>query len=442
MELKYFLKDDLRVDKAALIVSTFRFEVFNMYRCVLEELSKESNSYITVLTSEEFFKNKEYGDFQISEKQKRKQWSSLKKISKKIKLKICDGNVLNIPANIEVGILSSLVSETRDEYATKEKYPQLYEIYNNLALGAAKICDQIEDYNIVYVFNGRVASVRPIIGSLRKLKKHIRYLEWSYSDIIPVPNDGHGIVLPFSPHDGIKFCNLIEDHFEKCDFYSSTQKISLGYAYLSGKFQNTFSKNYAKKGPIYSTVYFLSSNDEFSSLEPNSDFINKQIENIDIIARNNLGIKDICVRAHPNSSSANKTFDSLVKAKCDIYGFDFISGFDPVDSYDLILKSNKIYIDSSSIGIEVVGLGKRLYYFGQPFYSGLIGKSLNIDNSEDKYPCSDSESLGLIKVGFFMKTYFWYKKPSFKNHKKHFIKKYLVLISRIIIWPINKIISW
>lgn len=94
---------------------------------------------------------------------------------------------------------------------------------------------------------------------------------------------------------------------------------------------------------------------------------------------------DVIVRAHPQSpdfANLEQKEDEIWEELCKDVGARFISASSGVNSYDLIQKSDLCVTYGSSIGIEIIYMGKPFLILGESDYSGYIPNNCGFDSEK------------------------------------------------------------
>ena len=351
--------------KSAVIISDMR--LFSLLTAI--QLARDSEG--DCIVSSLFLTNNDYGSF-------------TNKYYKKIKLfflSLLFRRVIIIEASASsadkvsgkvyhtIGIVSSLISITKDSRATTEKYPLVARQLEQLERGAEDVARFLEknDYKKVFLFNGRFASTYSIVARMKIIGIQLYYFEWGS---IPF----HFILKNYPTHDfetdgrrtiacyenGILLPSFIKYEASKC-------------GYVKYKLENSFSKAYSKINtkPV-DVLICLGSQHEYLSLD-----MFDNIDDLEFVRRVYAKYgreRKYSIRAHPNqiqdrswrsNSDQIKEFAATIDA----------TYYDPEDSTDthgLLERAAVCVALHSSISIDAFILGTPVDIFVRNKYSEFI----------------------------------------------------------------------
>lgn len=346
--------------------------------------------------------------------------------------------------NIGYGICSSLISAHRDHGfdIIKNRMKLIREIRVSEI-----VIDTLEYYcrnnipEVIYLFNGRLASNAPIVSYCKENDIQFRVYEFTSR------KDKYHLLNNAIPHDldyrynEMEHCwndNNIELQKKKligASFFENQMKgISLldeGYLGLQDK--NSEVKLSDSKKII---TFFNSSIDEFASIPSWQQYVyifNDEIDAISQICKHyqNDSSKHFILRVHPNLKFLHNTQIKELKKLEKIENLTIYPPESSVFSYQLIKKSDCVIVFGSTIGVEAcylrvpsISLAKSMYekidvaYYPKTkdeLFSLLDNKYLqpkNIDNSL-KYGywwMTFGEEYSYKKNGYYDESYFSYTK--------------------------------
>lgn len=314
-----------------------------------------------IIAHESIFSNKEYADYTNTF------WKQLLKYILVLifDLKIIKSKIKKLDEFEKLGLVSSLFSVLEDSSASIEKYPVEYNELFKLSLGAKDVVNYIDANKIksVFIFNGRTSSSYLIAKYCNDNKLNIIYYEYAghsngfrlYSEIPHALTSNAKTMLNYY-RNGI---------YSIYDLKKASNKIR--YEKLN---HDVKAKTKKKININYDVCIFLGSDFEYTGVDPdltgvswsgNSSFCNK------VIMKYGSKLK-YAIRCHPNSeidpnwpNLFNKLLKDLSKNKniIDIYGPD-----SKIDSHSLIINSDIVVTDLSSIALDVILLGKKVDIFG------------------------------------------------------------------------------
>ncbi len=319
---------------------------------------------------------------------------------------------------------SSLVSFTRDHEPDLTNHKDF--IYRGLLTGAylyetfQLVLDKIKP-DLVVLFNGRFIENRPLLRVCQERK--IDYATHERGGKI----DDFLFRINSIPHSVETISSEMDNLWEKAEndrneigktFYTNRIKrvedawYSFTKEQKEGRLPDSFKNNEGKKV----ITIFNSSLDEYEGLEGFGPFFyendNDGIKQICESLEKNLDVK-LYLRVHPNlknlDNSQNKYIDEVISKYASI---EIIPGYDSVDSYALIHKSDIVIVFNSTVGAEAIFANKKVILLGRAAYENLksvfIPKSHKelieiLTNDNFKFPESNPEDA--LKFGYWSETF-------------------------------------
>jgi hypothetical protein len=316
-----------------------------------------------LIAHESIFKNREYADYTNNI------WKFILKIILKtfFGLKIIKSKITNELLETEkMGYYSSLYSITGDSNANENKYPLIAKQILKITVGTLDIIEYLEKKKPknVFIFNGRTASSYLITKYCVKNCINLFFYEFA----------GHlnGFRLfPIPPHAAGKIGKLYMEYY-KYGVYNNSEIIKAAYILKKEKLNSIYKKNNdVKSNEKFDICIFLGSDFEYTAVDP---------EICDITWHGNLNFckfvfkkygidKKYAIRCHPNSSSDpnwENLYSELVKGISDlnVLNVNIIAPNSKIDSHDLILNSDIVVTDLSTISLDSILLGKNTDIFG------------------------------------------------------------------------------
>ncbi|MDA9285248.1 hypothetical protein N9P94_00185 [Pseudomonadales bacterium] len=266
-----------------------------------------------------------------------------------------------------IGLESSLFSITEDSNASKEKYPEVYRSVERLALGSkdmvAMLQGEHDSKSNVYIFNGRTASSYLVTKHCVSNGLGIFYYEYA------AHSNGFRL-FPVAPHASGQLGELMLQYF-RFGAYNIAQVCAAATLVRQRKLNSDFAKtNKVKPTVKYDVVIFLGSDYEYTSVDPEICGVH-WYGNVDVCRRavEKYGeLRSYAIRCHPNSArdpNWPKLFsqleESLERYSCSV---EIIAPDIAIDSHQLILDSEIVVTDLSTISLDAIMLGKRVDIFG------------------------------------------------------------------------------
>lgn len=319
--------------------------------------------------------------------------------------------------------MSSLVSFTRDHRPDLRKHQDF--IQRGLLTGAYLydtfdlVTDQIKP-DLVILFNGRFIENRPLLRICQH--KNIRYATHERGGKMK------NFLFRFNsiPHSFEAIAEEIQTLWQRNDpkrdeigahFYNKRVKRveDAWYSFTKdqkyGQLPASFAQNKDKK----IITIFNSSLDEYEGL---SGFGPKFYPN------DNDGILQLCeslraypnikvyMRVHPNLKGIDNTQNRFIHNQLKNSNLEIIPPEDPVDSYELVNKSDIIIVFTSTVGIEAAFAGKKVVLLGRAAYESLDcavipqshGELMTI-LTDDNYVFPTIDPENPIKFGYWFESY-------------------------------------
>jgi hypothetical protein len=234
--------------------------------------------------------------------------------------------------------------------------------------------------DLVYLFNGRFAEIRPLIRLCEK--NNIKYITHERGANIYK----YDIFENALPHDYEYIFKEIELYWNKED----SNKISISEEWIENRMKGVDTSWYSfvkeqKKNLLpekfdfkkRNITIFNSSEDEFAAIDEKvkKKFYNGQFDAIKSIVNNFKKHDDIhfYLRVHPNLKNLNnyQTIEIKLLSELKINNFTIIHAESNISTYDLIKNSDKIITFGSTVGIEAVYLNKPSIMIGNALYENL-----------------------------------------------------------------------
>lgn len=371
-------------------------------------------------------------------------------------------------ADIGMSAISSTVSQLREPRLDLNKHEKLirthlvsasivyYSIYNHL---------KRDKPDLVVIFNGRYAQVRPALRVCQKMD--IKTYVHERAGVL----DRYSMTLNTYPHNINAIKHEIEEIYRKSEL-TDMQKQELAYEWYeerrNNKQQNWYSFTSRQKQNMLpeidkvktNLVIFNTSEEEFVATEEwLNPFYKDQNEGIVKILKslqNNKRIK-IYLRIHPNLANLNiSQNEELTQISREYPELTVIPADSEISTYSLIDACDVVLTFGSTVGIEAVYRNKPSILMGRAFYEDLGGcikpsshdeliellNSIDDVNSVNRIGAK-TKQIAVIKYGLFNKLWgqkFLYAKPydventsMAKDGKQVFIKPsiFLRLINKI-----------
>ncbi|WFF42814.1 hypothetical protein EVC62_15655 [Salinicola endophyticus] len=315
--------------------------------------------------------------------------------------------------NIGVAIVSNLVSRYRcvsldldDCWPEVESYlRQALLFVAHFEAGIQSI--GLEPDDLFYIYNGRSYNTYPQTLVLERLEQQIIYYERM--------NAGKTLrVQPCRIHDFLSMSAVVKAFWEESDDPLKGEKAK---AFFEEQRTNAFAEKFAEAptGQREYVVYFVSSEDEYASLDPRiklSPIFATQREAVAwlISWAANQSRYQLIIRNHPNQAGiCRRDFDYWHGLAGD--NVDVIQSDSVISSYDLMQGADKVLCFFSTAGIEAAYIGVPSIMLGTAIYSGLDavyepdsreGLAFMLDTDIEPKPAANA-----LPYGYFTSCYGW-----------------------------------
>lgn len=284
------------------------------------------------------------------------------------------------------GCMTSLISRTHDSKATPERYSTLWKLTNELCEGAETVGAEVERLGLqrIYVFNGRLASVRPLTRlSAGETGLLVFFYEFGASN-------AEYRLVSFPLHD-FQFSSELLRRFAKKIAFNFDK--SGARAFIKKKLANRFNSDQESISLTkYKTVIFSGSPHEYTRASDNSTYIDADVPAMVKKAAENSGFtRPAALRLHPNSIE-DKNYGGLrtsLEITCASLGIDLIGADDLTSTNDLIKNADNVMVGGSSVALDAFFLGRKPTFLGDNYYRGLI------EELEKRFP---EDSLNLFRL--------------------------------------------
>lgn len=362
---------------------------------------------------------------------------------------LTDEGILNYKISdrfIVKGIISSIITQQFDIQSSFSKYPDLFKDYLFNALRVDMSMETILNqygFNLVYSFNGRFASSRPIFEHLKqkkiKFKTHergARYNKYEIFDGFP-----HSIELTFKRIKEYQ-SNLLIQVFYTFYFFIN-QRLGRDINWTS--FIKEQNNNYIKNKNEILVTYFSSSDFEFESvveLYPHSLF-KSQIDAIKYITnffKNKEGYR-LVIKMHPNQKSMPAEELQMWSA-FKMNNVDVLMPDSNIKTYSIMDASDLVITYASTMGMESAFWRKRVINLMHSYYTNYEKPILNEPRSIDELSCMLNDWKLIKKFPFknflnvghwistFGTTFKFYKPFNFFEGKFNYYKPYDIFKGR------------
>jgi hypothetical protein len=356
--------------KTALILTDLRLKTLLIGLSILK-LDKEAN----VITSKIFVSGLDYTNFGYQF------WRRAKLLAFQI---LARRKIVYVQSEVSTeielrGVKASLVSATRDLDAREAAFPYLWSSYLEQSRAAASVCKYVlsQNYGLIYIFNGRFASSRPLYNIASKGLVSARYYEWR-----PI---NRFYLSVFQPHmyRELALATIARlGAIRAAGEFPADEEI---LAEMHSKLHNKFS------GPLlmsvkenYDVCIFLSSPHEIRFQ------VDSYLDDISFIDKVVKGFPNskICVRSHPNqlSSPSWRKDSALIEHVATRFGLTYYAPDSGVNSHELIVKSKVVCVNYSSMVVDSIFCGNmNVFAFGRSIYYYFL-KYLRSHVAQEQWP--------------------------------------------------------
>nr|WP_294900901.1 hypothetical protein [uncultured Pedobacter sp.] len=323
---------------------------------------------------------------------------------------------------IGMGVASSLISLIRDhELDTnlfKKEIDRELRNATNIVETFINIKNQIGP-ELVYVFNGRMATYSPIIDFCKT--NQIQYNVFEFTSRL----DKYHVLNKAIPHDisyreremmGVWSSENDENLKIKiaCDFYDSQKKGKslMEDNFISYQKQNLIPTFDEDKELI---TFFNSSIDEFASVPGWENYIYVFEDESSAICKICKHFahdkkKQFILRIHPNLKFLKNSQILKLQSLYSLDNLIIIEALSPISSYALIEISDKVITFGSTIGIEATYFNKPSILLGMSFFDNLDVAYLPSTESEvyqliDDFGLAPKPKVNTYKYGFWWMTF-------------------------------------
>ena len=331
--------------------------------------------------------------------------------------------------DIGMGVLSSLISYLREPNPDVIGQADfIKKNINSALLVYLSLINHLENLkpDLLYVFNGRFASLRPALRAAQLLGIDVQVHERA------------GVAQRYSltnntyPHDLENSKKEIYQHWESSSLMES-EKIRIGQQWFqdrrSGDPQAWISFTSDQKNILPESfnsaktniVIFNSSEDEFCAIEEwrNPVYRDQNCGILKIVKDlEDESDLEVYLRVHPNLKGVKNSQTSCIESMKGGYKhFYVIDAESPISSYKLLDTSDLVITFSSTIGVEASYYGKPVLLLGRSIYEDLEACTQVKSHQEaidfirqrkfsmiDKN-ILDTRKINSTKYGFYMSTY-------------------------------------
>jgi hypothetical protein len=273
--------------------------------------------------------------------------------------------------DVGMGVISSLISLTRDAHFDRARYANLARALGRDAIELYRLTQELVRANgidLVTLFNGRVASTRGIRRACESLG--VRYIVHERGS----SRDKYALYDCSTPHQPKPIRSWVDDWWS---FVSEPE--AKARAFLAKRRKNIATGWYSYTGGQDAghvpprddrrrVTFFTSSDDELiaigDELPPDSPYCD-QAHAIRSLGRacRDRGYEYV-VRFHPNTPSGQQ---ELLSAAHEVSS-NVLDPSSKVDSYALMDTSDFVFTQNSTVGIEAAAAGKPVFYTGRNLF--------------------------------------------------------------------------
>ncbi|WP_353978893.1 hypothetical protein [Salinicola endophyticus] len=265
----------------------------------------------------------------------------------------------------------------------------------------------LESGDCVYIYNGRSYNTYPQTLMLERIGQQVVYYERM--------NAGAALrIQPCRIHDFGAMSAVVKDFWEAS---SDPRKVEKAEAFFAKQRANVFADKFSEMPARCREyiVYFVSSEDEYASLDPRiklSTIFATQREAVAwlISWAANQSRYQLVIRNHPNQAGiCRRDFDYWHGLAGD--NVDVIQSDSVVSSYDLMQGAAKVLCFFSTVGVEAAYMGVPSIMLGKAIYSGLDAVyepdtrealALMLDTDIEPKPAANA-----LPHGYFTSCYGW-----------------------------------
>lgn len=266
------------------------------------------------------------------------------------------------------GCMSSLVSLTLDENARPADHPRIWARLNRLCEGAHAVAERIGGNSCdIYLFNGRLASVRPVARLNRSESgPRVHVYEWG-------PRGGTFYLDRYPWHDPARVSTEMADFAVRARFESDSLRAE---KFAQRKINNHYvTGRNDPSSRAYKTVIFAGSQHEYRWSLDNRNYLDAQIPALlsKAMAHHTFA-KPAALKLHPNStiSPQFQKNERDIEHLCKRLGVDLIRADSSISPMRLILAARTVMVGASTISLDAFLLGKMPVFLGDNPYRGII----------------------------------------------------------------------
>lgn len=275
--------------------------------------------------------------------------------------------------DVGMGVVSSLISLTRDADFDREQYSGLVRALGRDSIKLYQLTKELirrHRPDIVILFNGRIAPARAIRRACEAMD--VRYMVHERGS----SRGKYALFDRSTPHlpEGIR--RWVDDWWRIGDrperrgqaFLDRRRKnIATSWYSFTGRQE---SGNFPPKDERKRVTFFTSSNDELiaigDELPPDSPFCDQAqaLRSVGEACRERG--HELVVRFHPNTPARQHDLVAVAKDVSPVV----IEPSSQVDTYALMDSSDVVFTQNSTVGIEAAATGKPVFYAGRNLFEG------------------------------------------------------------------------
>ena len=273
--------------------------------------------------------------------------------------------------DVGMGVISSLISLTRDAHFDRVRYASLAIALGRDAMKLYRLTQELVRINasdMVFLFNGRVASTRGIRRACEAMD--LRYIVHERGSA----RDKYALFDCATPHQPEGIRRWVDDWWKFTDNAEAKgreflerrrRKVATSWYSFTAKQD---AGHFPPLGERQRVTFFTSSNDELiaigDELPPDSPYCDQahSIRSVGKACRD--GGFEFVVRFHPNTPPGER---QLIAAAAEVSP-TVIEPSSNVDSYALMDSSDIVFTQNSTVGIEAAAAGKPVFYTGRNLF--------------------------------------------------------------------------
>jgi hypothetical protein len=265
------------------------------------------------------------------------------------------------------GCQSSLVSLTADEDARPEEHVETWRELNRICDGSKAIAELLSATpGKIFVFNGRLASVRRIAQLAQFDGFAVFVYEWA-------PRRGTFKLFSYPMHDPTHVSAELAEFAESRDFEFTADRAE---RFWKQKLNSRFSRG-RREAPQthYRSVIFSGSPFEYRWAFDNSDYLDANLELLLAKATSHPDFRRPAVlRLHPLAGEFGQDGEKerRLRGLCQSFRVDLIGERSAISTKSLIEQADTIMVGATTVSLDAFLLGKRPVFLGPNSYRGLI----------------------------------------------------------------------